>query len=198
MNDLKRLSSTYVGTTRLPLKVTHDFPARVFFGTTLGWKLSPALGLNISYEFHSTGGRLHYQDYSGRAVLDQILKLNQIGVSLRFMAYRSMKNSFYFSTGVSRNFTSLQLKEELQIGAIVKSEVEQLSSSAWGLRPAIFFERRMGNLIAQVGFGFDVLLRNDLKVDGNDLTLQHSPGNDASAQWDGLRASFGIGFSLGK
>lgn len=199
MSDLREFASVYNTVSDLPFRVVHDFPSRFFLGCELGARVSNGWQAGLSYEFHSTGGRLHYRDYSGHVLMDQVLRLNHFAVFVRRQLNSDKKNLMFLSVSFSKNVTRLTITEEILIGTANQSNTTEFNSAPIGMRPSFVFQKFLGRFFIQSSVGYEVVFSDALTLeDRNNVSLQFAAGKNASAGWTGIRLAAGIGLQLGK
>lgn len=175
----------------------HSFPAFPTFGGSAGIKVSPSTSIGLWGEYSSTGGRLHYQDYSGYSVMDQVLSAFQIGPFMQTRLIKSTSWPVYFTLHSSIVNTKEKLSSDLKVGNQSYKETYNLKSLNYSIRPGIMLAHSINSMIFQLGVGSELQLHGTLKDEKKrDLMFRTSDGKDLTAQWDGMRVTFGIGFKL--
>lgn len=182
---------------RLPLEVVHEFPAYLSFGSTIGFKVSNNSIAGLWFEYSSTGGRLHYKDYSGEALLDQLLKAYQPGFFYQIKVNKSEKWPIYGTIHGSVAFSKLNLTSALIIGDITDKEELDLKSTNIAIRPGILVQKKITSFVFQAGLGFEIATHGSLKSDDDSISNMYTlSGEEVKVEWDGLRAFVGIGFLI--
>lgn len=175
----------------------HSFPAFPTFGGSFGIRVTDRASLGLWAEYASTGGRLHYKDYSGYALMDQVLKSFQVGPFMQYRISKSVDWPIYVTLHSSVASTSQKLTSEIEIEGNFEGEQFKLRSINYGLRPGLMIAKELKPFIFQFGLGAEFQLHGDMKIASNkDLILKTSDGKPLVSQWDGLRMTFGIGFKL--
>lgn len=181
----------------IPFKAVHTFPIYYNFGAALAIKTSDKSAIGFWYEYNSTGGRLHYKDYSGYAFFDQTLNSSQFGGFYQYALTASGKWSILATGHLSVVFTNEKVDFAINIGPETEAESYGFKSSHLGIRPGILFQRKLNLVLFQCGMGYDLQTRGKLTTQ-DDLYLTDSNGSEISAQWDGLRVFLGLGITLKK
>ncbi len=198
MKEQRRLQSDFkTNNPTLPWKVVHSFPVYYNFGGNLSIKVSQKSSLGVWYEYNSTGGRLHYKDYSGFVYFDQVLRSSQIGAHWQHLLKGSQQWSLMFTNHVSVVFTKEVVDFAIQIGSDNETETLTLTSKHLGIRPGLLLQRKLGSFLFQSALGYEFQTRGQLTSD-DDRYLIDNNGDKVTAQWDGLRLTLGVGILLQK
>lgn len=197
MKTQKQFQKDFIRNSKIRMMPVHSFPAFPTFGTSLGFKVSPSVSLGAWGEYASTGGRLHYGDYSGYSQMDQVLKSFQAGPFIQYRIVKSSSWPLYLSLHSSLAHTTEKLTSEIEVGGQFNSESYKLRSLNFTLRPGVILAHQINVFVLQMGIGSEFQLAGDLKdVKDKDLLFRTSDGTNLTAQWDGLRLTFGFGFKL--
>jgi hypothetical protein len=184
----------------IPIEAVESFPARpgwqIGFLYTLPHDSNVALG--AFFDYASTGGRIHYQDYSGEVRADQILNAYSFGgiLNIRFMKWEFTRLDFILSARLISS--SLKNKFFVQIGDQSQSLELDFGSTSFGLEPGANYSVFMN--LFKINFGISYLLNipADLVYSEDDNAyLTDQNGKKVSLDWGGLRLgiSFGYGFN---
>lgn len=197
MKSQKQFQKDYDRSSKIRHADVHTFPAFPTVGGSVGIRLSSAASLGLWAEYCSTGGRLHYKDYSGHSVMDQRLKSFQIGPFIQYRFVKSASWPLYFTFHSSIANTKENMRTELKVGTQSFKESYDLKSLNYGFRPGIMLGHHVHALLFQLGIGTEFQLHGTLKeAKDKDVYFKTSDGKDLVAQWDGLRLTLGIGFKL--
>jgi hypothetical protein len=177
----------------IPFRKIHEFPNFPTYGGALGFRISDAASMGLWGEFASTGGRLHYSDYSGHAMLDQVLTSFQAGPYLQLRVNLSDSWPLYFTAHGSIATTTENIKSEFKIGTESEMERIRLTAVNYGVRPGLMLGHPIGVFNFQLGIGAEILSARELKND-KDMVIKTSDRKELSAQWSGWRMTFGVGF----
>jgi hypothetical protein len=197
MQSQKQFQQEFNRNSPIRFAYVHSFPAFPTFGGSLGFKVSEKASLGLWAEFASTGGRLHYKDYSGYALMDQVLRSFQVGPFIQYRINKSVEWPIYATFHTSLANINQKLTSEIEIEGEFDSEQYKLKAINYGFRPGIMISRELKPFIFQFGVGAELQFHGDMKVDSNkDLNFQTSDGKSLVSQWDGLRMTLGVGFKL--
>ncbi len=180
---------------RIPFRKVHEFPNFPTFGGALGFRISDVASMGLWGEFSSTGGRLHYSDYSGHALLDQVLTSFQGGPFAQYRINKSEVWPLYVTAHGSIVAVTENIRSEFNIG--LQSQIEQIKLKAtnFGIRPGLMLGHSVGVLNFQFGVGAEIQSTGKLQ-DNKDAVLMTSDRKELSAQWSGWRMTLGVGFVL--
>jgi hypothetical protein len=182
------------------VRVTSSYPAYWVYDVGLHMTLRKGLFIGGSLNYGSTGGRVHYSDYSGEVGSDQRLKFfgftSSIGSAVPLSEDKTWRLILDVKPGLQ--FTYLDITAFSRIGDTGNSDKLKLSSSSLTVEPTVTVQRRFGRVGAQAAVGYHVtavpgkLYQN---VEG-DLYLINNDGDAVHASWTGLRVSLGGYFLL--
>lgn len=181
----------------IPMKNVHDFPPYLTFGFSAGIRTSAASTLGVWMDYCSTGGRLHYKDYSGMARFDQLLKAYQFGVYYQVQINKSRNWPLFATIHNSLIATRLTMTSELVLGKQSQSESLSLRSLNFSFRPGIALQKKVKVFVFQASAGFDIEAHGKMRENKKDRWFETSNGKALTAQWDGLRLSLGAGLIIG-
>lgn len=194
MKDMKKLQNSFLKESPIPYKVTASFPSFLTFELqyTLAVNEDVAFGAQFGYE--STGGRLHYGDYSGETYVNQALDAFTVGVNTLEYLKNEEKYAIPIFINVDAVFTSLMIESSLRIGSQEESEELKLSSIGVSFEPGIGYRRYFSWFVLGVDLGYKLNL-NDKLYFGEDKQSYLVDADDKAlkAQWSGLRMKLGAG-----
>lgn len=196
MKTQKKLQEDVRGET-IPWRPVHEFPPYWIYAGSLSYNFSSEFGVSAYFEYGSTGGTLHYADYSGSVQFDQLLRYAQGGVGTFVQINRSEKWPLFATAHLLMGRTKEIVSYTLHAGRAKEEERVNLQAINLGVRPGIMMQHRMNAFVFQGNVGLEIQLPGKLEnSDGNYLVLQN--GDEVNAQWSGLRATLGVGLLLGK
>jgi len=148
-----------------PAEITDDYPFFPSFQLEANLSLGKKLDFGLFYSYHTTGSRIHYQDYSGEYKLDNILNLHQFGAMLKLLSYDNPREGFpvklevYLEAGL--NTTEFKSSESITLG---EGETHQLdfveefetSNQSFYLEPGARLLYFFGKFNAGLTAGFSV------------------------------------------
>ena len=197
MNDLKEMQLDLYGDFQAIVdgKVVSSFPA--FIGHELNYnsKLGEDHQMGGYVSYYSTGGRIHYKDYSGEFKLDQLVKNLSVGLYNEFIFYHFTKSELFLSVRSGLSITDYEIASSTKVGEENESQSIYFNSINFHLSPGIGYQQSLGKLFfLQVETRYEPHFPGSLRLDSNwDAKLIDDNGNEVTANWDGFR----FGFSLG-
>lgn len=197
VRDWQHQQQTAMGATGIPLEVVEAFPPYLGVRAEGVLALSPARRLGVTAGYGSSGGRLHYADYSGEAAIDHLAERRHVGLLLEQQAPGPLP--LWLNLHVRYSFTTIRSQGMVRLGTVVQETSETLKGGGVSLEPALACELRRGPVTARLSasleyaFGRSLLparLSNTLYTGGYETTLH--------AEWTGLRLGLTLGFTAGR
>jgi len=197
MKEQKELQEDFRNNSELPWQPVHKFPPYWTFGGSLSFQVLPKFRAGGWMEYGSTGGTLHYADYSGSARLDQLLHYTQFGGFLSLQINKSESWPIFFTSHLSVAKTKESLSYEIIVDTSKDEDSQLFESTSFGFRPGLMTEHKIKVWVFQAGVGMELQIPGVLNSkDGYALT--NSEGENVRAQWTGIRAQLGVGFQLNR
>ncbi|WP_158859107.1 hypothetical protein [Lunatibacter salilacus] len=195
MKSQKLFQQDFLRESGIPYRKVHQFPNFPTFGAAAGFKIAPKASMGLWFEFASTGGRLHYKDYSGHAMMDQVLTSFQGGPFAQYRVNKSEEWPLYVTAHGSVATVTERIKSEFQIGGQPEIEQFKLNATNVGIRPGLMLGHAVG--VFNFQFGLGVEFRSDGKLkDNEEQFFRTSDGKDLTAEWNGWRVTLGVGIVL--
>lgn len=179
----------------LPWRQVHKFPPYWTYSGSLSFQLLPKFRVGAWIEYGSTGGTLHYADYSGSARLDQLLHYTQYGL---FMDYRINKSEtwpMFITSHISKVGTKESLSYQIVVGNSIDEELLHFKSSNIGFRPGFMMEHHIKMWVFQASLGIEMQLPGVL-YHSDGFALTNNAGDNVYAEWTGMRAQLGVGLRI--
>lgn len=200
MSDLKKMQSDLVDFFRpedLQLKSTEKFPPYLSFEFQI---VIPVRIINIGYgniggcvAYTSTGGRIHYKDYSGEVGIDQIVSRISFGGILESEIPRTTYFSQFITVKGIFALTKLEYTEFLWISGGGTSESMDFRAYSFGIEALIGNQFTINPFLLRFNLGYQFDLPSALKLKGKDAYLLDGDFNKVKANWSGIRLSLMIG-----
>ncbi len=157
--------------------VTDDFPGYFNIGADLLYEMTGSLNIGVAFIFNSTGGRFHYNDYSG--YIDSKSVNYCIGLGPVFELKTSILDDritvkYYSRFGLL--LSSMELSHYMEINEeVIKDNKSTTEASSMFLEPG--FKVLWNNDNVNFGIGMGYFLDFDEFYDGTEFRTQ----------WDGIR-----------
>lgn len=197
MGQLAALQNQVAAGSVVPAKVLQAFPN--FFGTqvTLYINFKSSARLGFFWEYTSTGGRIHYKDYSGVLRIDQILSRNAYGIKYE---ERPLNFNEVFSLvggiGVSGLFTRMRTEDYIEVPYNKYLQETKMKALGIGLEPDVSLQCIKSRLVGRLGIGYQVSFSKPFHlVDNKNLVLIYN-NEEVGPQWDGFRIGVSLGYVL--
>lgn len=197
MKDLKALLVNYERQSDFPLKTTNNFEPFFSFGGTATiafrkWEMGADLTLL------STGGRVHYKDYSGEVGFDILCKSVSFGMIARYTVLEHNKVTGFLSMMLHANSSNVKFNEFFKLGDDNESNTFQAQSVGILATPMLGANYAVTkSFYAGMRLGFSVDTGGGLHAKGNrDAILVNDNGDQLLTNWSGLKAEVAVGFKL--
>jgi len=179
----------------VPGEATETFPPYFTFAVGVNknwaqWKL----GFEVGHG--STGGRIYYQDYSGKLVADQLLYYNYLGITPSVVLHKNDGLLINAGLKVSLILHNLVIRNKIKIQNDVTSEDVKFLSGNLGFQPHVRVRRNIGStFFVQGTAGYELQDRREtLAPDKNGAYLADENSEPVHLQGSGFRFSAGVGF----
>ena len=198
MNQIEAFQQEIAKDVIVPARVVDEFPATMTYelGFEYGYDERTTYGGFFGYS--STGGRIHYRDYSGQLKIDQILSSYSLGMQTAFNLSEfttEEKMSPWFFCKLSAAYTLLDLTQHLEIGQESNSESFGFGSLNIGLQPGFSFRIPVASFSINPEISYEIQLPGKLfSEEYDDAYLLDQQGEEVTANWSGLR----LGISVAK
>lgn len=195
MQSQKVFQQDFLQESEIPFRKVHVFPNFPTFGGAAGFSIAPKASVGAWFEFASTGGRLHYKDYSGYALMDQALTSFQGGPFAQYRVNKSEEWPLYVTAHGSVATVTGKIKSEFQLVGVPEVEEVKLKAINLGIRPGLMLGHVVGIFNFQVGLGAEIRSQDTLQ-DNEDQFFRTSDGKNLTAEWNGWRMTLGVGIEL--
>jgi len=191
MKELQEIQQVQLSESVIPLRETEEI--RGYWGYEAGVQadLGSKSFLSVYGGLNSTGGRLHYSDYSGEAYVNNKLRGTHLGLQYSLFALSDTLQenlSFGFRAGVS--FTSFNSQSVLAINGLQsQQENSEFRGTGFHIGPSIQYNF---NVFQKIDLGLNIryeyFFPGKLSPKNNsDAYLVTPKGEKAGADWSGLR-----------
>ncbi|HVN47363.1 MAG TPA: hypothetical protein VMU30_00935 [Bacteroidota bacterium] len=195
MSDLKNLQSelcSSITSQGIPANILDAYPSFYGFETGFLFPLFPSSDSSLLiggvYEYNSTGGRIHYQDYSGEVRADQIVSTNAFGCMIKYQL--SSQNEFHWALFGSCKYYYSVLHNSLytRIGTYQTLSEPAFHSSSLGVEIGIAPFYNLWNFHLGVQLSYLLFFPSSLEYDNySDAYLENNNGENVRIDWSGFR-----------
>jgi hypothetical protein len=198
MGSMKSFQSYMITSSGVTLKPVVNFPAFFGFGATGGAQFG-RIGFGASLGYNTTAGRSDYEDYSGKARIDQLLRAYSFHSFLKGQVNQSNTWPLFFVMDISYIQTRLQINSDVEVGYQSQSSSSDFYSTNLGFQPSFILQRDLKNnffLMFKAGYEFQIEGKLHEKGDSN-AYLVGSDG-EVTANWSGVRLGVSVGIYFRK
>jgi len=202
MNDLKGLQSEQAKIISDSLNTTpktmYDFPAYWGFRVSTSY-VKNRHNYSLHFGYNSTGGRVHYGDYSGVIQVDKQVSNNNFALGYSYSIVNSKR--FKLTTGISLGIAFSTIDAQDLVEIYVSEEKEQRTGKYRGHQfftsPEICFTYAPFKfLYLELTAGYHHQLSSSAMHDNSAGDLNNTKGETASPNWSGYRLGAGIGYKI--
>ena len=191
-SDLKEINSDVANQLSFETTLIDNFPSTFFLGVHLAYKKSPRFYFGPDYQFHTTGSRLGYKDYSGSYSYDQILSCNSIALKIENFLFKTGVTLFGLSMTSGVNLSNWKIIEKVTVGKQIESSLTKL----FAVRPFIYPSIKLKYSIIEflsisMAAGYSIDLGGKYRIKYPDKSTF-----DLTAKWTGPRVELNIDYSF--
>jgi hypothetical protein len=200
MDDLKGIQHELLSdltTMGIPAKITDAYSP--FYGMQvgvmipLGSAVEPTVFLGGLVDYSSTGGRIHYKDYSGEVKNDQIVVAYSYGAILTNRIFLSPIIELDLSISARLVSSYFKMISHWQVGDQIQDLTLNFSASSYGFEPCIMPCLRLSTISLGLSISYFLYAPKELEYEGHtDVNLFNKAGNKVTIDWTGLK--FGLMF----
>lgn len=196
MNDLRSLQSElraeYSKGLGVPANIVSEFPG--FYGVQGGFRFlissndDEQIFLGTFIDFASTGGRIHYKDYSGEYRFDQTASSWSIGGSVIYQKQYSGLFSIDYQCSILLIRSWLENSFTLRVWEHTQSDAANFHSFSAGIEAGVVPSVEWGVIKTGIAVSYLLSLPTFLEYDKvSDAFLVNSKGNRVTVDWSGFR-----------
>ncbi len=194
MKDMKKLQDSFMEEAIIPYKVTASFPSFLTFELQYVTELNDDFAIGGQLGYKSTGGRMHYGDYSGESYVNQELGAFSIGFHMSSYLQKEEKYAIPIFLNVDAVFTNLMIESGLRIGDQQESEQVKFKSLGILFEPGVGYRKYFSWFVLGFDLGYEINFNDKLYfTEDDEAYLVDDQDNPLKAQWSGLRMKLGAG-----
>ena len=200
MNSLKNYNQSLVATDFNGINpvLTDNFPPYIFYQAEAMYTEKKIIyGLSISHG--STGSRVMYGDYSGKLIVDNLVRYNTVGVRLGEIFFSRKNFTLSANAKASGVFNKLKVIEKLDVyGSVIESSTGYHSVN-FGLQPFFSSQYTSGKLSISLNIGYEYQITGRIFVNNeHNVYVTDSNGNEIYIDGRGFRGILNLGYRFGK
>jgi len=199
MNDLKEFQRSYIPDLGVDIKAISSFPPYWGYGMSVVTVLKSRLGLGLTTELFSTGGRNYYGDYSGEYSFDLLTHAINFGVVTALKSTITSRQTLYIEVSQGVKISSLTLRERLFIVEEIFDESYRFFSTSWWIKPVLRYDFTFTKVIsAGAYFGAEINPKSKLHLKENrEAFLVDDDMQKVTINWSGVRCGIALSLNLG-
>jgi len=177
----------------IPIKKVQSFPSVPEFHVELSKKLTK-LVWGCFYNQSSTGGRIHYSDYSGEIRFDYVLSNRSFGFLFRYPLNENKVFSFKESLLMGIMPTTFSFEESIQIGSDRSEDAITVETLGYFFEPGLLIDYKFHKHFSfGVYSGIKSFVISEPYTMGSGY-LATSGGKKVKADWIEFKVMFRLGF----
>lgn len=205
MSDLKNLQSEVLSSLTgqgIPAQIVEAYPAHTGIQCGLLIPLSfneqREISVGLSIDYASTGGRVHYADYSGELRNDQIATAFSLNGALSTRIKTLHQFDLNFSFGARMIFSSLRNEFFSRIGESSSQAVFNFTSVGVGFEPGVTPSLNLLGLTFGGSVSYLIYIPTTLEfTQYSDTYLAFNKGGRVKIDWSGLKLGVLISYTPG-
>lgn len=199
MQEMKKHQSELQAQYPVDVKIMESFPSFLFYELCMSgevrdqWRLGGAIG------FTSTGGRMHYRDYSGEIECDQFTTAWTGAIQNEVLLNPTGKVAIYLTGKVGAIFGRYDLDLFSEVNSVPYSESLEFKSLNIFAEPGLMMSKSIVRSLSAhltAGYNVNIYKGNQTLAEDSNLFLQDNSGNVVSLDWSGFRIGVGLSVSF--
>lgn len=198
MKSLADYQQERLGQYDTPVKITDNFPG--YLNYSANFMISRP---SIFYAFYlghtSTGGRIHYSDYSGEVSSKMFAKMTFLGAGIAAQIFQIKSTKVFLGGNLLVYLDKLKMTEHeivYDTDRNYKSSVT-LESLNLAAGPLLEAQREVKKILFKINGSYELHLPGRLTLDGaQDYYLKNSAGESVKIDGSGLRFNIGVSYLL--
>lgn len=181
---------------QIPVASVDNFPPFWNFQIQYARKLNESFSLSGFFGFASTGGRVHYSDYSGEIESDQVVSANFYGAGGEYIFNPIEPFKYFISFQASIIFSSLELNDMIRIYNETTNSTTKLNSTGVGIEPSVGLEFNLMSVLFRFEAGLFLNFQGAFYFEEDPDVEFELEGKEISPNWMGYRIGFSIGYGF--
>ena len=155
-----------------------------------------SMGIELGHG--STGGRVYYEDYTGKYVGDQKLSNYYLGISPMILFHKTKKFRVMGGIKMTSTYTKARLLHSLSLGTSTTSNNATFYAINFGGQPYIMVRYYVaGGLFVQGTAGYELQSDGQLKkTDEHEVWLDNGSGKPVHLEGNGYRVGMSLGIAF--
>lgn len=198
--DLKEFQEDLLTEYPVDAKITESFPPYWHYDGSFDYLLNNEFIVGLVATYGSSGGRTHYEDYSGEIRNDMLLNYVSIGAVLGIVLNPEESQwqlSLELTPAIS--FSKMKLKFYNRVGTEQDFRNYSFKSTNWTLQPSLHLTRKLKNFGLNLQAGYcGTIVKGDVFLDGGygAYLVNDSSGEKIHIDWSGFRIALGLSYTF--
>jgi hypothetical protein len=194
MRDLKNLLQVELEEVEIPVRITENFPPYVNGGFQVGVH-HDFFETGFRYGHYSTGGRVHYKDYSGEYGFDVTMNAHTIGAFTRMVLFEKQKFQLKGAVAGLACFSYGKIEEYLIVNGEKDNLLLEVASTSFVLEPSLVPTLQVADVLyVGLSLGCALDLGGGLHLaEDREAKLVDNKGEPITTNWYGIRTGILLG-----
>jgi hypothetical protein len=198
MNAMKDYQQVLIRQSQVKAQATDSFGPYALFGASALYALGEKTSAGLFLEQGSTGGRVDYEDYSGRMRYDFLLRYRALGMGVS-TKIALLKSGVHFVQGaeLSLIYSRMLLQESGQVYDRAYSGNATYRANGFGFKPYLGLEYPVLSLPTRLTVGYLFNRSGTYFAPGNKGSYPATfQAKDLKPDWSGLRINFSVAIPI--
>jgi hypothetical protein len=198
MNAMKDYQQVLIKQSQVKAQATDSFGPYALFGASALYALGEKTNIGLFLEHVSTGGRVHYEDYSGMMQYDFLLRYRALGMSVSTkVPLRGSKTHFVQGAELSMIYSRMLLQENGRVYDRIYNGEDTYRANGFGFKPYVGLERSVLSLPTRLAVGYLLSGSGTYFTPGNKGTYPTAlQAKELKPDWSGLRINFSVSIPI--
>jgi hypothetical protein len=194
MTQMKSLEEEIPASFPVHMKTLSNYPPYFNFDGSFTYQTEKSFFWGFVFGYGSTGGRMHYSDYSGFVLYDQRIKYfsahGSVGLAKKYPT-KNLQLDFDLRPGIM--FTRYLLVVDYEVASTTGGESNNFKSTNFVIQPTTKLRKRFGPFGVEAVLGINVnFIKGKLFLEDNkEVYLIKLSGEPVRADWTGVRLGLG-------
>ena len=180
-------------------KTTSSFPGYLTYQLGADYSLKNNFRIGLSFSYGSTGGLVHYRDYSGELGFEHKVRYFSYGCPIIYqLDLTDARLNLQFEFSPSINFGTTKYDSYLNLGTVKSEYSANFKSTNVGSSQSVRIERKVGPafIFAQAGYYLDLYKSKLEWEEDRKEYLSNGLGEPVRMELSGMRVALGVAYVL--
>ncbi len=201
MSDIHKLQNGVLGELQdmsIEAKITSSFPDFYYTRVEAINTFNPAYAGGLTWMHMETGGRIHYEDYSGEILSEQLVISNGLGIYNSWTLGGLQKFKAKFNIPVYALWSKLILEDQTMIYAESTNSSLELLALGFGCNPSISLTQALFRFQISLEGGYQLSFSEAFHLKNNSDAILRVGGTKVGPDWSGFRVGMTLGYKLSR